>query len=217
MSSRRTPSEKAKERQESHRVQTAVVSRTLHSALPKNRIASMHQANEHQRIIAIDLRSSRFGFAVFEGRNRLLDWGIKNFRHGVNAVRIPADVKLGDLMDEFLPNVVVLMEREAETNGRAAMREGLQKEAQKRTIAVHFLSPREVKNAFVGSNCNKYAVAAAVIQRFPELASRRPGPRKIWKPEDYVMKVFDAAALGITYFARYTNPSQQSNVPPHEA
>lgn len=167
----------------------------------------MRRRNEHQRIIAIDLRSSRFGFAVFEGRNRLLDWGIKNFRQGVNAVRIPADIKLGGLMDEFLPNAVVLMERETETMCRARMREGLLRQAKKRSIDVHFLSPREVKSAFVGSNRNKYAVAAAVIERFPELASRRPGERKIWKPEDYVMKIFDATALGITYFAISRNNS----------
>jgi hypothetical protein len=163
----------------------------------------MHQANKHHRIIAIDLRSSRFGFVVFEGPQRLLDWGIKNFRKGVNAVRIPANVKLGDLMDEFLPSAVVLMKRDAETKGRAGMREGLLREAEKRRIAVQFLSPREVKSAFVGSNRNKYAIAAAVIERFPELASRRPGERKIWKPEDYVIKIFDAAALGITYFGRF--------------
>jgi hypothetical protein len=163
----------------------------------------MHHANKHERIIAIDLRSSRFGFAVFEESKRLLDWGIKNFRQGVNAVRIPANVKLGDLMDEFLPNAVVLMRHEAETKGRAGMREALIREAKKRRIAVHFISPREVKSAFVGSNRNKYAVAAAVIKQFPELASRRPGERKIWKPEDYVIKIFDATALGITYFARF--------------
>ena len=163
----------------------------------------MHEAHKPERIIAIDLRSSRFGFAVFEEPKRLLDWGIKNFRQGVNAVRIPANVKLGDLMDEFLPSAIVLMKREAETKGRAQMREGLLSEARKRRIAVHFLSPREVKSTFVGSNRNKYAVAAAVIQQFPELASRRPGERKIWKPEDYVIKIFDAAALGITYFARF--------------
>jgi hypothetical protein len=165
----------------------------------------MHPANEDERIIAIDLRSSRFGFAVFEGPQRLLDWGIKNFRQGVNAVQIPAEVKLGNLMDEFLPSAVVLMKRDAETKGRAAMRDGLLREAEKRRIAVHFLSPREVKIAFVGSNRNKYAVAAAVIKQFPELASRRPGQRKIWKPEDYVIKIFDAAALGITYFARHSD------------
>jgi len=52
-----------------------------------------------------------------------------------------------------------------------------------------------VKSAFVASNRNKYEVAAAVIEQFPELASRRPGERKIWKPEDYVIKIFDAAAF----------------------
>ena len=164
----------------------------------------MHPANIHERIIAIDLRSSRFGFAVFDEPKRLLDWGVKNFRRGVNAVRFPANVKLGDLMDEFAPNAVVLMKRDAETKGRALMREALLREAEMRGIAVHFLSRREVKASFVGSNRNKYAIAAALIERFPELASRRPGERKIWKPEDYAIKIFDAAALAVTYFARFT-------------
>jgi hypothetical protein len=161
----------------------------------------MSQANKHERIIAFDLRSSRFGFAVFEEPKRLLDWGVRNFRRGVNAVRIPANVKLGDLMDEFSPNAVVLMERAAETTDRALMRKALLREAGKRGIVVHFLARREVKAVFVGSNRNKYAIAAALIVRFPELASRRPGERKIWKPEDYSMKIFDAAALGVAYFA----------------
>jgi hypothetical protein len=36
----------------------------------------MHPKSNDRRILAIALRSRRFGFAVFEGPNRLLDWGI---------------------------------------------------------------------------------------------------------------------------------------------
>jgi hypothetical protein len=177
----------------------------------------MDQANERTRIVAIDLRSSRFGFAVFEGPERLLDWGVRNFRQGVNAVRIPANVKFGELMDEFSPQTIVLMRRDTDTKNRASMREELLTEADKRRIAVRLLSPRAVKSAFVGSSRNKHTIAAALIERLPELASRRPGPRKIWKPDDYRLRLFDAASLGVAYFARYTNPTQQSHVPPREA
>jgi len=175
----------------------------------------MHPANDRNRIVAIDLRSSRFGFAVFEGPERLLDWGVKNFRQGVNAVRIPANVKLGELMDEFSPKAIVLLRRDIDTKARASMREHVLREAEKRRIAVRFLSPRAVKSAFAGSNRNKHTIAGAVIERLPELASRRPGPRKIWKPEDYRLRIFDAASLGLAYFARYKNRNQQSHVPPY--
>jgi len=168
----------------------------------------MDEANAGKRIIAIDLRSSRFGFAVFEGPKGLLDWGVKSFRQGVNAVRVPPNVKLGELMDEFLPKTIVLLKRDADTKNRASMREALLREAEKRRIAVRFLSARDVKSAFAGSNRNKHAIAAAVVERLPELASRRPGPRKIWKPDDYRLRIFDAACLALAYFARYTNPSQ---------
>ena len=178
---------------------------------------SMHQANERKRIVAIDLRSSRFGFAVLEGPERLLDWGVKTFRQGVNAVQIPANVKLGELMDEFSPRAIVLLQRDIDTKKRASMREQLLREAEKRNIAVRLVSPRAVKSAFAGSNRNKHTIAGAVIERLPELASRRPGPRKIWKPEDYRLRIFDAASLGLAYFAPYKNRNRQSHIPPHGA
>lgn len=177
----------------------------------------MNEANAGERIIAIDLRSSRFGFAVFEGPENLLDWGVKSFRQGVNAARIPPNVKLGELMDEFSPKAIVLLKRDKETTNRASMREELQREAEKRRIDVRFLLARKVKSTFPGSNRNKHAMAAAIAERLPELASRRPGPRKIWKPDDYRLRIFDAVCLALAYFARYTEPSQQSHDSQHEA
>jgi hypothetical protein len=53
---------------------------------------------------------------VFEGPNRLLDWGIKSFRPGVNAVKIPAAKKLLVLLDEFTPSAIVIRKREARSN-----------------------------------------------------------------------------------------------------
>jgi hypothetical protein len=170
-----------------------------------------------KRIIAIDPRSSRFGFAVFEGPERLLDWGIKRFHRDVNAVQIQAKLKLINLMDEFLPHAVVILKRDVETRGIARMREALLRQAQKRGIALHFLSRRDVDGAFVGSNRNKYAIAAAVIKHLPELASRRPRQRKTWEPEHCIITIFDAAALGITYFARQARLGKRSFIPSREA
>lgn len=177
----------------------------------------MKDANKNERIISIDLRTSRFGFVVFEGPTCLLDWGVKNFRHGVNAVRIPANVKFGRLMERFLPNAILILTRDVETKGRAGLRESLQTEAEKRRISVHRIHPLAVKDAFAGSSRNKYEIASAVIKQFPELASRRPSQRKIWKPEDYVIQIFNAAALGVTHFTSHSNNRDAIAPPPHEA
>ena len=54
-------------------------------------------------------------------------------------------------------------------------------------------------DALVGRR-NKDQRAAAIAEQFPELLSILPPRRKIWRSEDYRMKIFDAAAVGIAYF-----------------
>jgi glucan phosphorylase len=62
-----------------------------------------------------------------------------------------------------------------------------------------------VRNAFAGNARNKYTIASTLAQRFPELAAKLPPKRKIWLCEDYRMSIFDAAALGVAYFAAVTS------------
>jgi len=174
----------------------------------------MHQPNE-KRILAIDLRSRSFGFAVFEGPTRLLDWGVKSFRQGVNAVKIRPSVKFTELMEEFSPSTVVVRKEFVESKKKAGMWNALMKQAENHRIPIRLLTRRAVRSAFVGSNRNKYAVAAALAKQLPELAPRLPGVRKIWKSEDYRMSIFDAAALGVAYFSHGKSiPHEKSASPP---
>ncbi len=156
--------------------------------------------NHDKRIIAIDLRSRGFGFAVFEGPTRLLDWGVRSFRQGVNAVKIPASDKFAGLLDELSPGAIVIQKDFFESKKKTGMRDALLKQAEGHRIPIRFLTRRAVRSAFVGSNRNKYTIAAAIAKQVPELGPRLPGVRKIWKSEDYRMSIFDAAALGVAYF-----------------
>ena len=158
--------------------------------------------SDEKRILAIDLRSRSFGFVVFEGPTRLLDWGAKSFRQGVNAVQIPASMKFAGLMDEFSPSAIVVRKESVESKRKAGMRQALVIQAEKHRIPVRLLSRRVVKSAFVGSNRNKYTIAVALVKQLPELAPKLPPERKIWQSEDYRMSIFDAAALGVAYFSR---------------
>src|SRR5207249_4646813 len=111
---------------------------------------------DEKRILAIDLRSRSFGFAVFEGPTRLLDWGVRSFRQGVNAVKIPVRPKFAELMDEFSPSSIVIRKEFVESRKKAGMRRALFMQAKGHRIPVGLLSRRVVKDAFVGSNRNKY-------------------------------------------------------------
>ena len=171
-----------------------------------------------KRILAIDLRSRSFGFTVFEGPTRLLDWGVKSFRQGVNEPTIPASEKLAVLMDDLSPSTIVLRKRDSDTKKRSEMCNALVREATKRRISIRLLSRNGVKDAFPDCNRNKYTIAIALVKQLPELAPRLPAVRKIWKSEDYRMSIFDAAALGVAYFTRrrsftFRIPENETNAP----
>jgi hypothetical protein len=130
----------------------------------------------------------------------LLDWGVKSFRRGVNAAKIPAAERLLTLLDEFAPSAVVIREPEVRRNRK--MLTTIRRQARSRRIPVGFISRRDVNRAFVGFESNKYEVAAALAKQFPSLASRLPPKKKCWQSEDYRMGIFDAAAVGVAYFTR---------------
>lgn len=162
----------------------------------------MQGLTTEKRILAIDLRARSFGFVAFEGPTRLLDYGVRSFRQGINAVKVPASTKIAALMDEYAPSAVVLKQWTEDTNGkRARMRKAVVRQADLRRIPVRLLPRSVVRNAFAGDDRNKDTIASALTQRFPGLAEKLPPKRKIWKSEDYRMSIFDAAALGIAYFA----------------
>jgi len=49
---------------------------------------------------------------------------------------------------------------------------------------------------------NKHDIAEMVADRFPELSWRLPPRRKPWQSEPMRQSIFDAASLGVFYFAQ---------------
>lgn len=168
----------------------------------------MRTSNTPKRIIAFDVRSRSYGYAVLEGPKQLLDWGVRSFRKGANAVEVPAAEKLGALFDEFAPTVIVLNKRVAHrTRRHAGLVGSIVRQAEQRVIPTRFLSRRAVSNAFAGHDRNRHEIASVVAGEFPELAARLPRKRRCQDNEDYRMSMFDAAALGVAYFSRYAKRS----------
>lgn len=149
-------------------------------------------------VIAIDLHPLSFGYAMFEGPDELLDWGIKSFRHGVNAVKVPLSVKLALLLDHYGPDIVVI--KEPRTAKLTKTVRAIMTLAQRRRIPVRRISGASVRKAFPDESGNKYQIASVIAKRYPELSPRLGLRRKMWQAERYSMSIFDAVAIGLAYF-----------------
>lgn len=170
-------------------------------------------SKNEKRVLALDVRRRSFGYAVLEGPGRLLDWGVKSFRKGVNAVQIPRAQKLEAMLEEFLPSVVVLR-KPGPRSKRKKFVEGVRAKAGNHHVPIRLLSSREIQKAFGGQNrMAKYEVASAMAERFPELAWLLPPKRKCWQSEDYRMSIFDAAAVGMAYFFNIDSKKRKSPPP----
>src|SRR2546422_7703035 len=89
------------------------------------------------RVLAIDPSTRGFGFAVLEGPNRLIDWGVKETKTNKNARTLKL---VEDLIDGYLPNVIVVEDYAGKGSRRCRRIQGLindiSKLAPKRKIRV---------------------------------------------------------------------------------
>jgi hypothetical protein len=152
------------------------------------------------RILTLDVHPLSFGFVVTEGPDRLIDWGVRSFRHGVNAVKVPMSKKLALLLDEYRPDVLVIREPRAGISRRMEL---IVKSAAARRIILRTIAAESIRATFPDSNLNKHQIATAAAAHYPELSLYLPAKRKPWQSEKYGMSVFEAAALGLTYFRRH--------------
>src|SRR5207249_4491100 len=67
--------------------------------------AMRSRAGREKRVLAVDPTSRGFGFAVLEGPDRLLDWGLVHARTDKRARTLEA---VADLLERYRPDVLVL-------------------------------------------------------------------------------------------------------------
>lgn len=178
----------------------------------------MIESSIKERILALDLRPRSFGYVVFEGPAEILECGVRSFRTGVNAVRVPAYEKLARLLEDYVPSRLVVKELRADVDRRAAAKlnktlDAIKREAKDHRVAIRLVTRKAIKTAFSDlSRTTKYAIASALASNFPDLSWKLPPKRKPWESEDYRMSIFDAAAVGVTYFAQHQ--TRNSPAPP---
>jgi hypothetical protein len=156
-------------------------------------------------VLAIELRLSRFAYAVYEGPRHLLDWGGRACptSRGANL----AAQRVAELLRLFHPAVLVIKKdcRGAASNKATVERIAarIRGEASIRSIPFSALCPEEVRQVFSRFDVEtKDDVAAVLTGMFPELLWELPRRRRKWDNEHPRMAVFDSIALGFAYFER---------------
>src|SRR6266481_7687487 len=100
-------------------------------------------------VLAIDPSTRGFGFAVLEGPDRLIDWGVKETKANKNAKSLKL---IEDLIDRYQPSVIVVEDYAGKGSRRCRrvreLIEDISKLALIRKIKVRSFSRIKVKQAF---------------------------------------------------------------------
>jgi Holliday junction resolvasome RuvABC endonuclease subunit len=162
----------------------------------------------HYRLIGLDPTPHGCGFAVFEGPERLLDWGHASIRPANNAVCLE---RVAGLMARYEPHVVALEDIHHPRSRRRKRIQHLITSISEYAYAcnahVEFVSWSEVKRTLsVSKQANRRDVAEYIASLYPEVAPLVPPPRKVWMSEFECINVFDAMAFSLTAFTKDGGP-----------
>jgi len=154
--------------------------------------------SQNIRVLGIAPSSRGFGFAVMEGENDLVDWGVKAVKGNKNA-RSLSNVR--NLIAHYRPDVIALEAIRIKGSRRSSRVQALIREivamAGEENIKVKRFSRKQLNVAFLGkARGTKHAVAESLATRFSDqLSFRLPPKRRVWMSEGYQMDIFDAVAL----------------------
>jgi hypothetical protein len=156
------------------------------------------------RLIALEIRASRFGFAVLEGSDKLLDWGVRFFGEEIENVESTVSDRIDTLLAFYDPVCVVLRDRDyaSAAHGKRIRRivSAIKRATGRSSARLYVLTTMEVRNHFAPDDgTTKYDIAKGLADRFEELSFKLPNPRKAYQSEAPAMLVFDALATGVAF------------------
>ncbi|MEM8971889.1 MAG: hypothetical protein AAGD43_07510 [Pseudomonadota bacterium] len=156
-----------------------------------------------ETVLGIHFNKIGFGYAVFEGISLPVDWHIKRAedRHDGSFGK-----QIFELLDRYDPTVIVIrkcLRKEPwpcsdRTKRRTKKLEAI---ARRRKLPVFTYSRLDIRKCFSRYGAtNKDEIARAIGELVPELQHRVPPMRRLWENESYLMGLFDAIALILTFY-----------------
>lgn len=155
-------------------------------------------------ILAVTLSTRGFAYVFFEAPQTPFDWAVVEIKGTAKNEQIRAHIH--KLLTTYRPETLVLENIQGPNTKRSnrlkMFSHQLAHLAQCEGIDVAYYDRRAIRQAFapVGAT-SKVEIAQAIALAIPAFAHRLPSVRKIWMSEDSRQMLFDAAALGITYYS----------------
>jgi hypothetical protein len=161
------------------------------------------------RVLGVDPYSRGVGFAVLEGPDNVIDWGLRTTGRADNgkAARV-----IEALIDRFRPDVLALEDWGGAGSRRCRRVEKLLDRiatTKRKRVRVRLISRRQLQRIGpLPQVSTKYGRACLLAERFPELRAFLPRFRKPWMSEDDRMAIFDALGFALANFPLPTPPEQ---------
>ncbi|MDR3413258.1 MAG: hypothetical protein P4L87_20280 [Formivibrio sp.] len=163
--------------------------------------------SEKVRMLAVALTARGFGYCAMED-NVMLECGKKKAKGNKDAKNTQAVSKIEKLMNQFLPDVLVLQDVNAAQCRRAPRIKALHRQvvglAEKHKCKVTLCSGTQLRITLVGdAKGTKHEMAEMLARKFPaELGGRLPPIRRAWDNEDGRMDMFDAVGLAVVFWIK---------------
>jgi len=163
------------------------------------------------RVLAIDPSTEVFGFAVLEGQEQLIDFGLKKLRQGRDK-NTECLRRISAMIDRYQPDIVVVEDYQAKGCRRRLRIRVLLRDivllTSEAKIKPRKVSRLSVQKIFAQSGAlTGHQIATEIAKQFAELLPYAPGVRKPWLSEDKRMSIFDAVAFALVFLC--SQPKQR--------
>tara|TARA_R110002051_G_scaffold154470_3_gene226624 strand:+ start:840 stop:1340 length:501 start_codon:yes stop_codon:yes gene_type:complete len=153
------------------------------------------------RVLGLHPTTRGFGWVVFEGVFKPVDWGLVSARGDKNAVCLR---RLKRLLDRFEPEVLVLEAFDPDTTRRARriarLCGAMLQIADDRGVESIIYCRADIRAAFAAVKATtRRQIAEAVARHLEPFRHRLPPPRRPWESEDAREALFAAAAVVLTH------------------
>jgi hypothetical protein len=154
-------------------------------------------------VLAVHPTPRGFGWALYEGDQALVDWGVASSKDNRSERCMKRFKKL---LDQYRPSTFVMENFEQGDPRRGDRIRTLAKTmhgfADSRDMGIFTYRRTEVCTCLTNNaKASRYTVACAVAERIPLLRRELSRKRRYWEEKDGKQCLFDAAALGLTHYA----------------
>lgn len=163
----------------------------------------MNISHRGNTVLALYPTTRGIGFVVMQSPLAPIDWGTRDTRgKHKNAIGLK---KISVLIDTHQPDAIVMEDPTAEgsvrTNRIKRLCRSIASLADSQSIDVHAYPRARVQEFFEPFGAKtRHEIAVSIASQVTALERFLPPRRKPWKIEDPKMSIFNAAALGMTYF-----------------